>query len=257
MTAERPMLNLLEIGGGRVSQAEGISLTIPATASGYADAQVDDHRQLKRADFQWRPPLRLRLQARTDVAEPVGTLGFGFWNDPFALSLGQAGAARKLPASPNALWFFYGSEPNQLALAAGAPQSGWKASSLRTPRLPSWLLALPALAAFALSYLPGLRRPVVKSAKAFVAASEAGLSVPLNEWHQYQLEWTEQVARFWVDSELVLLADRPARGPLGFVAWIDNQFAQVSSQHGIRFGVLPTGRSQTLEIRQLTIERAP
>ena len=247
-------LNPLELGGGRVSQTDHIRLTIPPIATGYADAQVDDHRQLKRADLPWRPPLVMQLQARANPIQPLGTLGFGFWNDPFALSLGQAGAARKLPAAPNALWFFYGSEPNSLAMAPGAPATGWKASSLRTTRLPSLLLAAPALAAFGLSYVRLLRRLVVRAAKSLVAASEMGLAAPLDQWHDYRLEWTQAAARFWVDSQLVLEASQPPTGPLGFVAWIDNQYAQVSAEHGIRFGVLATSQTQILEVRQLTIE---
>lgn len=246
-------LNALEIGGGRVASNEIIHLELPQVSTGYANAQLDDHRQLSRSRFPWRPPLTLALEARTSQDEPPGTLGFGFWNDPF--SLGQAGASRKLPAVPNALWFFYASPPNDLSLAKGAPPTGWKASSVRTPPLPPLLLGPPALLAFGLSYLPLMRRLIVGTAKSFISASEVGLDIRLDEWHSYRIDWSVESAAFHVDGEEVLRANEPPRGPLGFIAWIDNQYAVFAPSKGIRFGVLTTSEPQSLSIRNLSLDR--
>ncbi|MFP3854195.1 MAG: hypothetical protein ACLFWD_07875 [Anaerolineales bacterium] len=254
MSLKSPDLKPLEIGGGRVTRGDTSRLHLPTIHSGYADAQLDDHRQLARSELPWRPPLQFIVEARTDKEEPVGTLGFGFWNDPFAFSFGQAGAARKLPASPNALWFFYGSPPNDLALQEGAPPCGWKASSLRTPRLPSLLLAGPALAALGLSYLPGLRSLIVGAARSIISAAESGIDGPLERWRRYRIEWRAEVARFWVQNEMVLEAGSPPQGPLGLVLWIDNQYAVLSKSKGIKFGTLSVEEPQTLEIRKLSIE---
>lgn len=251
MAGPFPALEPLEIGVGRVHLNESIQLEMEPTASGYANAQVDDHHSLPRSRFPWSPPLRLSLEARASRNQPLGTLGFGFWNDPF--SFGQAGAGRYLPAPPNALWFFYGSEPNDLALARGAPGHGWKASSLRSPAIHPAILALPAAFGFALSFVPGLRPLIINTALRAITASERGLELALSSWHHYQLEWTEASARFTVDEQTVLISHDPPTGPLGFIAWIDNQYAQVSPQHGLRFGVIPTHRPQSLEIRNLTI----
>lgn len=247
-------LQRLELGGGTVQLGRLIELTIPPIDSGYADAQLDDHRHLSRDDFPWRPPLVMSVQARTNLEKPRGTLGFGFWNDPFSFSLGQAGAARKLPATPNVLWFFYGSEPNELAMDPELPPTGWKASSWRTAHLPPFLLALPAISALALSQLPLVRKWVVRAAKSAVTASEAALPIKLTEWHSYRLEWRHDSADFWVDDRMVLRAPAPPTGPLGFVAWIDNQYAVLSTERGIRFGVISTEQPQKLELRELEIE---
>lgn len=246
-------LQKLEIGGGNVLGEDPWQLILPVQEEGYANAQLDDHRGLARGDFPWRPPVEFELRARAQPAEPRGTLGFGFWNDPFALSFGQAGAARRLPAAPQALWFFYGSPPNDLSFTRGVPGDGWRAASLRTPRLPSWLLAAPAAAAFALSALPLIRQPVVRAAKAAVTAAERRLPNRVDVWHEYRLRWHEEGAAFWVDDRKVLDAPHPPHGPLGFVAWIDNQYAAVSSSAGLRFGVLPTETEQQLEIEGLRI----
>ncbi len=246
----------LEIGGGRVLEREShrFRMTLPPERKKYADAQLDDYRPLSRRNFPWRPPLRLRLRGRASHPAPVGTLGFGFWNDPFSLSLGQGGAARRQPAAPNALWFFYGSPPNDMALDPSVPGNGWKAACLRSPAFPPLLLAFPALAVATLAQLKPLRRPVMRTALRFVHAEERLLETALDEWHDYELHWQAQRAAFFVDGVEVLSAADPPHGSLGFVTWIDNQFAVASPEGGFRFGTLATHEEQWLEIENLSIE---
>lgn len=236
------------------STDELIQLELPVVERGYADAQVDDYQTLRRTEFAWRPPLHLSLWVRASPARPTGTLGFGFWNDPFSFSLGQGGAARRLPASPQALWFFYGSPPNDLRFTSDVPSHGWKASSLRSPPVPSLLLAPAAGVAAALAQIGPLRRPVMRMALGMVTASEAVVEAPLEIWQRYALSWTEGEARFFVADKEILVAPAPPSGPLGFVAWIDNQYAIASTEGGFKFGVLPTSVPQRLQIRELRIE---
>ena len=245
----------LEIGGGRVRSlnADLLRFTLPAHSGGYSDAQIDDYRRLSRRSFPWNPPAKMRLEARASTPHPRGTLGFGFWNDPFSLSLGQGGAARRLPSSPQAIWFFYGSPPHDLALDPGVPGSGWKAAVLQTPRLPSLVLAPLALGAIAFAQIPGLKRPVIHTALQFAHAEEHLISEPLDEWHCYELEWLEREARFSVDGETVLQTTISPPAPLGFVTWIDNQYAIASPKSGFSFGVLPLAEDQWLEIRGLEV----
>jgi hypothetical protein len=249
-------LHKYEIGSGRVDTLDTnrFRMSIPPSQKAYADAQLDDYRFLSRANFPWRPPLRMRLRARASHNTPVGTLGFGFWNDPFTLSLGQGGAARRLPAAPNALWFFYGSPPNNMALDPNVPGHGWKAASLRSTRIPPLLLAPTALIAAALTYLQPLRRRVMRTALRFVCAEEHLLDSTLDEWHDYELHWQERQAVFSVDGRQVHTVQAPPSGPLGFVTWIDNQYAIASPEKGFRFGTLTTQADQWLEIEDLTIE---
>lgn len=249
-------MQALEIGGGRVLERKPtrFRMTLPPERKKYADAQLDDYRLFSRRNFPWRPPLRMRLRGRASHPAPAGTLGFGFWNDPFTLSLGQGGAARRLPAAPNALWFFYASPPNDMALDPSVPGRGWKAACLRSPAFPSLLLALPTLAVAALAQVKPLRRPVIRTALRFVRAEERLLQTALDEWHDYELHWQAQRAAFYVDGVEVHSAVDPPTGPLGFVAWIDNQFAVASPEGGFRFGTLATQEEQWLEIENLAIE---
>ncbi len=229
-------------------------LVLPPVCKDYADAQIDDTQRLPRRRFRWSPPLLLTVQARASSAAPVGTLGFGFWNDPFTFSLGQGGAARRLPAPPRAIWFFYGSPPNDFAFCPGSPGCGWKAMSLSGPHVPSLVVLPAAAAAVALSRVPLARRFVLRAALASIRASEQVLPVALDGWHEYGLEWRPCEALFRVDGRVVLAAHNPPPPPLGFIAWIDNQYAVVSPEKGFGFGVLPTADAQWLEIRDLRLE---
>lgn len=248
-------LSRLEIGGGEVSAGAGsvMRMTIPIRSQGYADAQLDDYRDRVRRLFPWFPPVRLKLRARASEPNPAGTLGFGFWNDPFTLSLGQGGAARRLPSAPQTVWFFYGSPPNHFTFSQGTKGHGFKAMAIRSPSIPSLLLAPLAAAGILMAQIPGIRRPVLRTALGWVKSAEADIDHALDEWHEYALVWEIDRVRFEIDGQLVLQQRIRVPGPLGFVTWIDNQYALASPEVGFRFGVIPTDHPQWLEISDLTI----
>ena len=251
LNATRPLL----IGGGRIYglSGGGLRLSIPPVPRGYADAQVDDTQGLPRRRFFWSPPLRLAVHAKASPAPASGTFGFGLWNDPFAVSLGLGGAARRLPCGPRALWFFYASPPNEFGFTSG-PRRGWRAMSIDTPEIHPLLLTPAALAAAALAQIPFVRRPVMRFALHQVTAAEAVLTSAADELHEYELIWEPSVATFRVDGTVVLRTEHPPRAPLGFVAWVDNQYAVATPERGLRFGTLPTAAEQTLDLYQASIE---
>lgn len=243
-------------GTGKVEALDQarFKLILPAQNKYYSNAQLDDYSRLSRKQFKWRPPLRFEIQARASLAEPTGTLGFGFWNDPFTFSMSQEGAARRIPAAPQTLWFFYSSSENDIRLVPGVPGNGWKAASLRTPNLHPMILGPLAGIAIVMSNLPIVGERVHRIATRIAKSSETVLSLALNEWHSYAIEWTATSARFFVEGLLVLQTDQPPAGPLGLVIWIDNQYAVFSPSQGLRFGTLPTSSKQQLEVRNIKIE---
>lgn len=133
---------------------------------------------------------------------------------------------------------------------------GWKAMSLVTRRVPGLLLAPSALAALALSRVPGVRRPVVSLALGQVSAAEAILDAELEDWRTYEISWGIEQVAFRVDGRDVFQADLAPNGPLGFVTWIDNQYAIVSPQEGIRFGVEELRANQRLELTDLSVSNS-
>ena len=246
-----------EQGAGNIEHysKNGVRMSLPPTTSGYSNAQLDDYHPQKRGEFRWHASLRMHLRARVSHLAPQGTLGFGFWNDPFTISLGQRGAGRRIPAPPQTAWFFYGSKPNDLSFTPGVPGYGWKAMVLRSPQIPAPLLLPAAGLGIVLSRIPFIRAPVVNAAKASLQAAEALLDVDLRSWHTYEIIWHPSELTFKVDGDTVVSTEVAPCGPLGFVIWMDNQYAVATGEDGLRFGVLPVGEFQWLEAEALTIER--
>ena len=75
----------------------------------------------------------------------------------------------------------------------------------------------------------------------------------MTSWHTYTLEWHAQEAFFWVDDQQVLRAPQPPTRPLGFVAWLDNQFAVATPRGVLRFGTVNSG-PQWFEVAELDIK---
>jgi hypothetical protein len=75
----------------------------------------------------------------------------------------------------------------------------------------------------------------------------------MTAWHTYVLEWQYREALFWVDGALVLRAPQPPTGPLGFVPWLDNQYAVATPRGTLRFGTVASG-PQWFEIHSVRIE---
>jgi hypothetical protein len=251
-------LNSLLINGGTIDSTEDhlFHLTLPAHSKNYCDAQLDDYHLIPRQQFRWVPPCRMNIRARASHPNPPGTLGFGFWNDPFTISIGQGGAARRFPVPPQTIWFFYGSEENDIRLNPKFPGHGWKAASIRSPRVPGWILAPAAVMAITLSALPFFRSRMMKIIQRIVKTDEILLHEPLNQWHTYSIDWKSEVAKFYVDEKEVLRVRNPPSGPLGFVAWIDNQYALASAESRFRFGITPTLENQWIEIEILNLDKA-
>src|SRR5262249_46694865 len=132
---------------------------------GYADAQIFDYAAKKRSEFVCCAPLRMsvRAWASHSAAELRGTAGFGFWNQP--VMPGQL-----IPRLPRAVWFFFGSQPSNMAFARGVPGYGWKAATLDMSRLPFLLMAPGAPLGFLLMRNPTLYEKIWPAAQWAIGA---------------------------------------------------------------------------------------
>lgn len=219
------------VNGGRVERdGPRARLILPPTdARAYADAQLDDYAHQPPYSFNHAPPQRLAARARFSSNDLKGTAGFGFWNAPFT----QDGGVTEPPCN---VWFFYSSPESDLRVTRDAPGHGFKAAMLNS--YPSTNRAVAG--AFGLLMKLGspllnwmLRRRalsglVLSAARATVQAREVLLNVDMTAWHEYALDWRPEQAVFSLDGRVVLRAPGPPKGPLGFVAWIDNYRATAS-----------------------------
>lgn len=241
---------------------EKLRMSLPTVQQGtYADAQIDDYDHLPRSAFPWRPPLRMEVRARsshpaatanstsntgetTDILR--GTAGFGFWNYPFSVR----GDILMLPES---IWFFYASPPSNMALVPGVPGWGWKAQVVHSMRAESVAATLPMALTATWARVTGDARPAERWMQRLSGAHEALLHVDMTAWHTYRLDWRAGEATFQVDEALVLRVPQPPTRPLGFVAWLDNQYAVATPKGKLRFGIVATG-PEWLELDYVKIE---
>lgn len=252
--ALHPALTPFTIGGGTLEtdpeSKNGLRCVIaPTSAEHYSDAQISDYALLDRRAYPWRPPMRMivRAWASHSAAQLRGTAGFGLWNQPFMP--GQA-----VPRLPRNAWFFFAGQPSNMALAKGVSGFGWKAATLDATR-PLFLALTPtAPLGVLLMRIPALYRVLYPIAQQALGVSEALIDVDLRTPHTYTMEWQPQTVKFSVDDRLILQTPYAPRGRLGFIAWLDNQYAVVTPQGALAMGLAEINERQWLHLDQLSIE---
>jgi len=236
--------------GARVEKSGEASwrLSVPAGPAGrYRLAELDDYGGLRRRSFPWKPPFQMSLRARASAALIPGTWGFGVWNDPFGLGiLSRAGGAR-LPALPEAAWFFFASPPNHLSFRDDLPAQGALAATFRSAHLPAALMAL-GLPAAAFLAIPAAARLLRRLARRFVHQDARLLQLDPTEWHTYRMDWSQGTVHFYVDDRSVFQTGVAPSGPLGLVIWIDNQYAAFPPDGRLRYGTLPAQDEAWIEV---------
>jgi len=246
-----------------ISRGNKYRLSIPAgPATKYRLAQLDDYTKIPRRRFPLRFPHILGLDARVSSESIPGTWGFGFWNDPFGLSLGFGGNPFRLPALPNAVWFFGASQESYLSFKNSSSTgfdtseksthptqhagNGFLAQTFRSPRFHLSLIA----AGIALLFSRHMTRRMLGK---IINEDGIRLSVDVTQWHKYKLEWREERVLFEVDNIQVFESRVSPHPPLGIVIWIDDQYAAFTPEGKIGFGVLENPEPAWLEIDELTV----
>lgn len=242
----------------------------PGKADRYRIAQLDDYTHLARKDFPLRFPCALVLSARTSSDSIPGTWGFGFWNDPFGLSLGFGGSPFRYPVLPNAVWFFGASEDNYLSFKSPREEqklriaaNGFLAQTFRSPKFHPNLIPAGLALPFSRKKTRQLLGGVIKEdgiqlwspgARHRSQERAPGLqSVDHTTWHRYRIDWRESRVSFEVDDALVFESSVSPHPPLGLVIWIDNQYAAFTSEGKIGFGVLENPEPAWLEVKEIEI----
>jgi hypothetical protein len=247
----RAQWHITQQGSGvveRLGSALRLSVQPTADRSAYHNAQITDYNPVQRR-FVLRPPLRVTVEAclSTPADTVRGTAGFGLWNHTYD-------PTRRGFRLPQTAWFFFASADSNLALAQGVLGWGWKAAALDAGRwqaralLPLTPLAIP------LMRIPPLYRRLYPLAQAVLGVGERALDAALlAQMRRYEILWQRDGLRFSVDGETVFQADHAPRGPLGLIAWIDNQYAVVTPQGQFAFGVCPLAQPQAMTLQRLEV----
>jgi hypothetical protein len=238
-------------------------LSIPTgKADQYRLAQLDDYAQLNRNRFPLHVPQSLSLSARTSSDSIPGTWGFGFWNDPFGLTLGFGGNPFRIPVLPNAAWFFGASKENYLSFKEQSlsgqneaiAANGFIAQTFRSPRFHAQLVPAGLAFPFSRRTTRRLLGNVIKEEEIQLWSPAPGLQVvDPTQWHGYQIDWRENRVIFKVDNAPVYESSVSPTGPLGLVIWIDNQYAAFTPEGKIGFGVLENPEPAWLEVKEIEV----
>jgi hypothetical protein len=238
-------------GASILKTNKGYRLTVPASKENiksplqnYRLAQLDDYTGLTRRKFLHHS-LTFGLRARASSNSILGTWGFGLWNDPFGFSPGFGGNPFRLPALPNAVWFFHASPQSYLSFHNDKPAAGFIAQTFRSR--PYDPMLVPAGLVFPLS-----QKTARRLLRHVIGEDAVRLGVDVTQWHSYKFEWRPTRVVFEVDNIKVLETTISPRGPLGLVVWIDNQYAAFRPDGKVGFGVLKGGE-EWIEVEDIGI----
>jgi hypothetical protein len=207
----------------------------------------------------------MSLSARVSTPSAAGTWGFGLWNDPFGLSLGFGGNPFRLPALPNAAWFFYASKKNYLSFKspsvspAGFDTGGTNIRPTQPAGVANGFMAQtfhspifhPLLIPAGLA-LPFSRKTTRNLLGRVIDEDSSALSVDTTQWHRYRLEWSPQGVAWDVDEVRAFESPVSPHPPLGIIIWIDNQYAAFTPEGKISAGVLESGE-EWLEVGEVEV----
>lgn len=242
--------------GGSIEHPENNfwRLSIPPGGSNqYRLAQLDDYRDLPRKEFVWKPGCGFRLNARASAQEIPGTWGFGFWNDPFSMGLLGGKGRLRLPILPQSAWYFFASQHNYLSFRDDIPGAGNLAMSYAPKGFWNKIIYL-GLPAGPLLFFSPVARVARKLLSRIVRHDSVSLDVDVTVWHVYQLRWEGTRVVFEVDHQVVFKTEISPTDPLGFVLWIDNQYAAFSPTGQVGYGFLPASQQAWIEIKDLVFE---
>jgi hypothetical protein len=154
----------------------------------------------------------------------------------------------RLPTLPNTAWFFIASPPNYLSLRDDLPAEGALAATFRSPSLPALLFA-PAILGLPLLMARPVARLMRRTARRLVGQDAVRLPINLTEWHSYAIDLRPGQAVFEVNGKKMLETPVAPLGRLGFVLWIDNQFATFRPDGRVGFGSLENPQPAWIEIQ--------
>lgn len=213
----------------------------PSETPNYSNAMIASYRN--RRDFSFAAGSRLELTACAEK-EISGTAGFGFWNHPYGSGI----------RPPRALWFFFASHPSDMPLAMNVPGTGFKCAVFDAGNLAFYCLLPFAPVGALLMRIPLLYRMLWPLGQRAIGVDEYRLDTEiLKTPRRYGIAWHANEVAFEIDQRVVYRTRRVPRGRLGFVAWIDNQFAVVRPQGTLRFGLTGASHTQQLSIADIVL----
>jgi hypothetical protein len=177
------------------------------------------------------------------------------------MSLGFGGNPLRLPALPNAVWFFGASAQSYLSFREDdTARNGFLAQTFRSSKFHPWLMIAGLVLPFSRKAARRFMSRVIKDDGINLCedntrrGGQRPAPTRVTQWHKYKLDWRENGVSFEVDDVLVFESPVSPHPLLGLVIWIDNQFAAFTPEGKIGFGVLENPEPAWLEIKEIEIQ---
>ena len=130
-----------------------------------------------------------------------------------------------------------------------------KVSWLRpSPPIPPALLALAA-PVFPLLTLPWLAKRIRPAIARVIKDDSRSINLDVTQWNQYTGQLEQSLVRFKIDKAEIFRTKVAPRSPLGFVIWIDNQFASFPPNGKLAYGTMKNSRPAWIEVKQIEISK--
>jgi hypothetical protein len=97
-----------------------------------------------------------------------------------------------------------------------------------------------------------LTRKLRSSFHYLIAEESLPFNIDVTQWHTYTLGWYVDHLTFKADHQTFETGITP-NAPLGFVLWIDNQYAAFPPTGVLSFGTLANSKAAWLEIEALAL----
>jgi len=102
--------------------------------------------------------------------------------------------------------------------------------------------------------VPALYRALWPAGQAALAVRERALDrATMTRETAYVITWEVDRVTFAGDGEPVLVSPFRLGAPMGFIAWVDNQYAVVTPWGRFGWGLVDVPAAQRLDIRQINI----
>lgn len=243
--------NYLQFGGAFIdTKNDHIRLGFKESSrTGYSNAQIDDYTLLKRKNYLWKSPTHMSLRARFRFSNNMdtfhGTAGFGFWNNPCSLNEG-------LHILPESVWFIYASSRSKMKLGNALTGYGWKSQIVHAWKWQNLLYFIPTAVSVLIAKFTGYTPLAYYWIQKFSGVEEILLDAYMQDWHTYEIRWAKDKTIFSIDGVEVFSTRCSPSKPLGFVAWVDNQYSIISPVGTIEFGTADS-KGLILELEDIKI----
>jgi hypothetical protein len=92
-----------------------------------------------------------------------------------------------------------------------------------------------------------------KLARRWISQDSTTINVNVTQWHHYKMILDHDVVTYELDGHNIWKTSITPRGALGFLVWVDNQYAALPPDGKLSYGTLENTEPTWIEVMDLCI----